>query len=303
MGGVIRQLRGDRRGLPAAFQFPLPIGDNNDPYWAGQHAGVLGPRFDPLFLFDEQWLPGDPMQGLGLPEGVDAARQESRAQLLNALRPGLAASGAEHDLDRFQKQALRVGEGGSPWRALRIEGEKAKAIDRYGNNRFGRSCLVARRLVEAGVSFVTVTWMDKHIQRNFDTHSAHFPKMKNHLLPPVDRGISALLEDLDQRGMMKETLVVCTGEFGRSPKVNKNGGRDHWGSVYSAVVAGGGIRGGQVWGRSDRQGAEHAADPVHVSDLVATIYDVLGYGQETRVTDMFDRPLDIIRGKPVRGLF
>jgi uncharacterized protein (DUF1501 family) len=100
--------------------------------------------------------------------------------------------------------------------------------------------------VEAGVPFVTVTWMFKHLERNFDTHARHFPKMKDNLLPPLDRGVSALLEDLDQRGMLDETLVVCMGEFGRTPKINTNGGRDHWGSVYSAVLAGGGIRGGRV---------------------------------------------------------
>jgi hypothetical protein len=162
---------------------------------------------------------------------------------------------------------------------------------------------MARRLVDAGVSFVTVTWMYKHLERNFDTHSHHFPKMKDHLLPPLDRGVSALLEDLDQRGMLNETLVVCTGEFGRTPKINTNGGRDHWGTVYSAVLAGGGIRGGRVWGRSDRQGATPAADPVHVSDLIATIYHVPGCGGERRVVDMFGRPIDVIRGKPVLGLF
>jgi hypothetical protein len=303
VGAVIRQVRGDRKGMPAALQFPLPIGDNNDPYWAGQHAGVLGPRYDPLFLFDEQWLPGDPVQGFELPEGVDASRQQARAQLLDALQRRQATGGAERDYERFRQQALAVGDADSASRALRLDDEKAKTLERYGDNRFGRSCLVARRLVEAGVSFVTVTWKDKHIQRNFDTHSDHFSRMKEHLLPPMDRGVSALLEDLDERGMLNETLVVCTGEFGRSPTINKQGGRDHWGSVYSALVAGGGIRGGRVYGRSDRQGAQPKADPVHVSDLIATIYHVLGYGEQTRVVDMFGRPLDIIRGKPVQGLF
>jgi hypothetical protein len=303
VGAVLRQARGDRKGMPAAVQFPLPVGDHNDPYWAGQHAGVLGPRYDPLCFFDEGWLPGDPVQGFELPQGVDAPRQEARAQLLKAVqRQRAAAPGAERDYERFQQQALAVGRSGSAWRALRLDGEKPKAVERYGDNRFGRSCLVARRLVEAGVSFVTVTWMYKHLEQNFDTHSRHFPKMKGHLLPPVDRGVSALLEDLDQRGLLNDTLVVCTGEFGRTPRINDKGGRDHWGSVYSALLAGGGIRGGRVWGRSDRQGAQPAADPVHVSDLIATVYHALGHGPETRAVDMFGRPLDVIRGKPVAGL-
>jgi hypothetical protein len=304
VGSVIRQVHGDRQGMPAAVQFPLPVGDHNDPYWAGQHAGVLGPRFDPLFLFDEEWLPGDPLQGFDLPQGVSASRQQARGDLLDTLQKGRApASGAERDYDRFQRRALAVSRSSSAWRALRLDGEKPQTVERYGNTRFGRSCLVARRLVEAGVSLVTVTWMYKHLEKNFDTHSRHFPKMKDHLLPPMDRGVSALLEDLDQRGMLNDTLVVCTGEFGRTPKINPDGGRDHWGSVYNALLAGGGIRGGRVYGRSDRQGGHPAADPVHVSDLIATIYHVLGYEGETRVVDMFGRPFDVIRGKPVLELF
>ena len=222
VGAVIRQVRGDRKGIPAAIQFPLAIGDNNDPYWAGQHAGVLGSRYDPLAFFDEQWRPGDPLQGFELPPEVGTLRQEARAQLLAAVqKQRTAASGAERDYERFLQQALAVGRSGSAWRALRLDGEKPKAVERYGDNRFGRSCLVARRLVEAGVSFVTVTWMHKHLDRNFDTHARHFSKMKDHLLPPIDRGVSALLEDLDQRGMLNDTLVVCMGEFGRSPKINQ----------------------------------------------------------------------------------
>jgi hypothetical protein len=263
---------------------------------------VLGPRYDPLFFFDEEWLPGDPVQGFELAPGVDAPRQESRAQLLKAIQRRPASESAL-DYDRFQRQALAVGQSGSAWRALRLGGESAKTVQRYGDNRFGRSCLVARRLVEAGVSFVTVTWMHKHIERNFDTHSNHFPRMKDDLLPPMDRGVSALLEDLDQRGRLNDTLVVCTGEFGRTPTINKKGGRDHLGSVYSALLAGGGLRGGHVYGRSDTQGANPKADPVHVSELVATIYHVLGFDAEMRVVDMFNRPIDIIRGKPVTALF
>jgi hypothetical protein len=303
VGAVLRQLRGDRAAMPAAVHLPLPVGDQNDPYWAGQHAGVLGPRYDPVCFFDEDWLPGDPVEGFDLPDGVDTLRQQGRTQLLRAVQGRhVPASAGERDYERFQQQALAVGQSSSGWRALRLEREPVQVIDRYGDNRFGRSCLVARRLIEAGVSFVTVTWMHKHLEQNFDTHSRHFPKMKDHLLPPVDRGVSALLADLDQRGRLHDTLVVCMGEFGRSPTINRNGGRDHWGSVYSALLAGGGIRGGRVYGRSDRLAARPAADPVHVSDLIATLYHVLGYERGTRVVDLFGRPIDIVRGTPVAGL-
>jgi uncharacterized protein (DUF1501 family) len=127
--------------------------------------------------------------------------------------------------------------------------------------------------------------------------------MKDMLLPPVDQAFSALLEDLAQRGMLDETLVAWTGEFGRTPRINGDAGRDHWGRVYSTVLAGGGVRGGQVIGRSDPQGGVPADHPVHVSDFVATIYHALGYGAETRVIDPFGRPHFIVQGKPVLGLF
>ena len=304
VGAAVRQLRGDRNGLPAAVQLPRAIGDQNTALWGGQHAGYLGPRFDPLFLFDETWRPGDPMPGFTAPEGVDAQRQAGRSDLLEQLqsqRPATAA--AERDVERFQQLAFDALSSRQAWRAFSLDNEPRPLIERYGDNRFGRSCLVARRLIEAGVGFVTVPWVFKQSEQNFDTHSRNFSKMKDMLLPPVDRAFSALLDDLAQRGLLDETLVAWTGEFGRTPLINRDAGRDHWGRVYSTVLAGGGVRGGQVVGRSDAQGAVPADNPVHVSDFVATIYHALGYGAETRVTDRFGRPHYIVQGKPVRELF
>ena len=180
--------------------------------------------------------------------------------------------------------------------------EKPETIARYGDNKFGRSCLVARRLIEAGVSLVTVPWMFLHSTKNFDTHSKHFAVMKEMLMPPVDQAFSALLEDLSDRGLLDDTLVVWTGEFGRTPKINKNAGRDHWGSVYSTVLAGGGIRGGQAYGTSDKIGGEPADRPVHVRDLFATIYHALGFEQESKVLDPSGRPHFFIEGKVVNEL-
>ena len=304
VGAVVRQLRGDRNGLPAAVQLPRQIGDQNNAMWGGQHAGFLGPRFDPLFLFDETWRPGDPMPGFGAPTGVDAERQANRAALLRemqSLRPIAAA--AERDYERFQQLAFDVLRSGQAWRAFSLEDEPRQLLDRYGDNRFGRSCLIARRLIEAGVGFVTVPWVFKQSEQNFDTHSKNFEKMKNLLLPPVDQAFSALLEDLAQRGMLGETLVAWTGEFGRTPRINGSAGRDHWGRVYSTVLAGGGVRGGQVVGRSDAQGGLPAQNPVHVSDFIATIYHALGFGSDTRVTDPIGRPHYVVQGKPVLDLF
>ena len=207
------------------------------------------------------------------------------------------------DYHRFQQQAFDVLRSGQAWRAFRIEHEPTQVIERYGNNRFGRSCLVARRLIETGVGVVTVPWMHRQSEQNFDTHNQNFAKMKTILLPPVDRAVSALLEDLEQRGMLDETLVAWTGEFGRTPRVNNNAGRDHWGRVYSTMLAGGGIRGGRAYGRSDRIGGVPADNPVHVSDFFATMYHALGYGPETRVVDQLGRPHYIVQGKPILELF
>jgi hypothetical protein len=304
VGAAVRQLRGDRNGLPAAVQLPRPIGDQNTVMWAGQHAGILGPRFDPFFVLDETWRPGDPLPGFAAPEGVDAPRQSGRSDLLERLqsqRP--ATSEAERDFERFQQLAYDAISSRQAWRAFSLDHEPVSLIERYGDNRFGRSCLVARRLIEAGVGFVTVPWVFRQSEQNFDTHTRNFSKMRDMLLPPVDRAFSALLDDLAQRGLLDETLVAWTGEFGRTPRINRDAGRDHWGRVYSTVLAGGGVRGGQVVGRSDAQGGVPADNPVHVSDFVATIYHALGYGADSHVTDRFGRPHLIVQGKPVRELF
>jgi uncharacterized protein (DUF1501 family) len=304
MGAVVRQLRGDRNRLPAAVQLPRPVGDQNNAMWGGQHAGFLGSRFDPLFVFDETWRPGDPLPGFTAPAGVDVSRQAARSHLLATVQnQSPTTSAAERDYDRFQQLAFDVLRSGEAWRAFRLDDEPRQVLERYGDNRFGRSCLVARRLIEAGVGFVTVPWVFKQSEENFDTHSRHFPKMKDQLLPPVDRAFSALLDDLAQRGRLDETLVAWTGEFGRTPRINSSGGRDHWGRVYSTVLAGGGVRGGQVVGRSDSQGGVPADNPVHVSDFVATMYHALGYGPDTCVTDRTGRPHFVVQGKPLPELF
>jgi hypothetical protein len=303
IGGVIRQLRGDRNGLPAAVQLPRPVGDQNNAMWAGQHAGLLGAKYDPLFLFDEKWMPGDALPGFAPAVGVDDVRQKDRARLLESMQKQRAPKGeVEEDFARFQHAAFEVLNSERSWRAFRLDDEKPQTLARYGNNRFGRSCLVARRLIEAGVALVTVPWVFKQSEQNFDTHSKNFPKMKNSLLPPVDQAFSALLEDLHERGMLPETLVAWTGEFGRTPKINNGGGRDHWGRVYSAVLAGGGVRGGQVVGRSDKQGGSPIDNPVHVTDLFATMYQALGVGPDTPVHDQSGRPHFVVQGKPVHGV-
>ncbi len=176
--------------------------------------------------------------------------------------------------------------------------------ERYGRNRFGQSVLLARRLIEAGVSLVQVNWTrmagDPTDSPAWDTHNKNAARLKNALMPPMDLAYSALLEDLAARGLLDETLVLWAGEFGRTPKINGGGGRDHWGHVFSAALAGGGIRGGQVIGASDKIGGRPREGMVRPQDLTATIFHCLGYRPDTEMLDVLNRPIPISRGTVVR---
>ena len=203
------------------------------------------------------------------------------------------------DWTKHQAQALDVLGAASTWKAFAIDDEPASLRARYGDDRLGRSCLVARRLVEAGVTLVTV------IFGGWDTHSHHLEHTRDRLLPPLNRAFGALLDDLADRGMLDTTLIAWMGEFGRTPVINGNSppGRDHWARVYSTVLAGGGVQGGQIYGKSDNLAAEPKDNPVHVSDFVATIYHALGYDADTQVVDPLNRPHHIIAGRPLLSLF
>lgn len=305
IGGALRQLRGDRNDLPAAVHLPVRIGDQNNFQWGGQHAGFLGQQYDPLTLIDESWTPGTLPTSFLPPKGVGVSRLRERVDLLKGVEKN-SNTGAEKDnpvlYEKARDRALSILQSDSVWKAFLIEEERPSTLERYGDNKFGRSCLVARRLVERGVSFVTVPWMYLHSTKNFDTHAKHFSVMKDLLLPPMDQAMSALFEDLSERGLFDNTLVAWTGEFGRTPKINGNAGRDHWGKVYSTLLAGAGIRGGQVYGATDKIGGEPTDNSVYVSDYVATIYKVLGYDSSTIVHDRFGRPHPIVQGTPVKAL-
>ena len=313
IGGVLQQLEPASSPLPPAVQLPMWITqDGPGQEWAGQHAGFLGPQYDPLVMdykgsgqvfaasdsppgtLPEDFVPGSENTG---------ARFERRLKLLRGLDQRLLAERSQDDRsDHFEQEALGVLRAAPKWQAFCIDDETQATRERFGDHHFGRSCLVARRLVEAGVRLVTVTWPITKELPHFDTHADNFPTMKKNL-PVMDQGISALLGDLLERGLLEDTLVVCTGEFGRTPVINPNGGRDHWGSVYSTMLAGGGIRGGQVYGSSDKNAATPKDSPVHVSDFVATIYHALGYDRNTKVVDFNGRPHYIVPGRPVLPLF
>lgn len=304
IGAVIHQLSGNGRGLPPAVQLPIWITqDGPGREWAGQHAGFLGHKHDPLVMTYEGGtnLPGVLPPSYVRGPDLSADRLERRLELSSLLaKPEIGnGSASVREWRSYQAQAVDILNSGKAWRAFAIEDEKPLTRERYGDDRLGRSCLVARRLVEAGVRLVTVVF------GGWDTHANHEQQMRDALVPPLDRAFAALLEDLDERGLLSETLVAWTGEFGRTPAMNASQapGRDHWARVYSTVLAGGGIRGSQVLGCSDNLASEPKNHPVHVSDFVATIYHALGYGSETQVVDIFGRRHFIVAGNPLRQLF
>jgi uncharacterized protein (DUF1501 family) len=190
-------------------------------------------------------------------------------------------------------------------RAFDIEAEPAKVREAYGMHRHGQAVLIARRLVEAGVPFISVYWHRERpeVDTTFDTHANNFPELKDRLLPQTDRPHAQLLRELEDRGLLDSTLVVWVGEFGRTPKINPAGGRDHWGFCGCAWLAGAGIRGGQVHGSSDATAAYPASDPVSPADLTATVYHALGLPSHAEIRDRLDRPFPITTGEPVLKLF
>jgi len=216
-------------------------------------------------------------------------------------RRELDAVAGVRDLGQYHRQAFRLVTSPAARRAFDLAREPDRVRDRYGPSAFGQGLLLARRLVQAGVRLVTVNWARD--DAFWDTHADNFRLLKNSLLPPFDRGFAALLGDLAERGLLDETLVVCLGEFGRTPKINGNAGRDHWAACNSVVLAGGGVRGGQVYGASDRHAAFPATAPVGPADLSATIYDALGIDPRFTVRDHLGRPLPLSDGTPLHSLF
>jgi hypothetical protein len=304
IGAVVQQLRGSRNSLPAAVQLPWWVGHGFVERFAGQHAGFLGPKHDPLRIFYEEKkeLPGSLPAMFRLPDELPQQRLSQRLNLLQSIDRNDSTGKPEQQFAKYRGEAVEILNSSGAWRAFSIEDENPQTIERYGDSKFGRSCLVARRLVEAGVSLVTVAWPGH--ENHFDTHADHFRMMRDELLPPMDRGFAALLEDLSDRGMLDDTLVAWTGEFGRTSAVNGNKppGRDHWPFVYSTVLAGGGVRGGQVYGSSDAIAARPKDNPVHARDFVATIYHALGYDESTTVVDPTGRRHSVVAGKPVTAL-
>jgi hypothetical protein len=303
LGSVVSKLRPGRKPV-----FPyVTLGDlrhfgNHDTL--GQDAGCLGKVYDPFTVPFVRPMTGPLDLGgvASLWANVDARRLDARRQLLaqmNRAAPALEATASMRNLDAFTRKAYALLASPSSRDAFDITKEPHKVRDAYGPTAFAQNCLLARRLVEAGVPLVTVYSVGN---RDWDTHGGNFKALKNTLLPATDRGVSALLNDLHSRGLLQETLVVWMGDMGRTPRINKDAGRDHWSFCYSIVMAGGGVRGGQVHGSSDRTAGYPSTSPVSPADVAATIYHSLGINPRAHVTDQEGRPFVINTGKPIRAL-
>lgn len=306
-GSVLGKLRPAAAGLPTFVALPERIRTTNGPYVPGQGGGILGRRYDPFTIDQHPDEPDFEVDSLRLPDRVDLPRLDARRRLLRSLDEVAAAWEDVTEvaaLDAYYQQALDMVISPAARRAFDLEREEPRVRDRYGRHTFGQSCLLARRLIEAGVGLVTVYWHrdEPGVDTTWDTHADNFPQLKNRLMPPTDQGFSALLEDLAERGMLDSTLVVWSSEFGRTPHINGNGGRDHWGKANSVVFAGGGVAGGQVHGATDEQAAAPTRDPVSPGDVAATIYTLLGLDPHREIRDRLDRPFPIANGKPIRPL-
>jgi hypothetical protein len=310
LGGVVRRLKKGDSGLPAAMTIPHRIFNTNGSVWPGQDAGFLGRSVDPWLFTCQPASTNFRIPEFTLSEELPATRLETRQSLLHQVNQRLDSIEQSSTLGTFDKQtqqAFDLLRSPRSRLAFRLDQEPERVRDRYGRSQFGQSVLLARRLVEAGVTLVQVNWFRGPDEPDdnpcWDSHTKESERLKTVLVPPMDRAYSALLEDLSLRGMLDETLVVCMAEFGRSPKMNPAGGRDHWGYVYSLALAGGGIRGGQVYGASDKTGGHPKDGRVQPQDLTATIFHCLGFRPETEIHDTLGRPLPISRGEIIRQVF
>ena len=309
MGAVVRKYTTARGALPAAVRLPHRIFNTDGSVWPGQDGGFMGRAAEPWLL---NCSPGDPnfrVPEFSLSVDVNERRMADRLSLLQQVNTQFdvaAKSGLPSTYGRYAQQAFDLLGSPQSRQAFDLDRETPTIRDRYGRTQFGQSVLLGRRLVEVGVSLVQVNWHRGPDEPSdtpcWDSHARESQRLKTNLMPPADQAISALLEDLQTRGLLDETLVVCMAEFGRSPRMNGAGGRDHWGSVYSVALAGGGIKGGIVHGASDAIGAFPQEGKVPPEDLTATIFHCLGLDPMTEMHDTLGRPLPISRGEIIHEI-
>jgi hypothetical protein len=320
MGSVCEFLRRDRGELPAYVYLPCWLGWGQAFRRAGPYAGFLGKRYDPLFSEcaphgDKDAPPpgpgkprivrGEPLLPTSaLPADLTIDRLNSRRGLLQQVDDGVRDLESREPLDRYsrtQQRAFSLLTSSRLKAAFDLRHEDPHLLDRYGRTLFGHSTLIARRLVEEGVRFVNVTWdlFWDRVQIDYDawdTHSNNFGILRDNKLPHFDQTYTALMQDLQDRGLLDETLVVVMSEMGRTPRINGAGGRDHWSYCYSVLFAGAGIRGGTVCGASDAQAAYVKDRPVSTGEICATIYQCLGIDPDMPVHDHSGRPVPIAQG-------
>jgi hypothetical protein len=320
-GSQIVRLRPSTEPMLPFVMLPRPLQESNV-VGKGGSAGFLGKAFDPYTLYPE----GDDMDlnkmerikvdDLKLPPEVFALRLERRARLRDTIEqamPDIEKAVESYNLDDYYQRALNLIISGRARKAFDLAQEPQKLRERYGKNTFGQSCLLARRLIEAGTRVVEVIWpkvanSDNH---SWDHHSDLTKRMRDQSGPMLDKGLATFIDDMDQRGLLKETLVVAIGEFGRSPQrgvstsgnVNSADGRDHWPYCYTSVVAGAGIKRGYVHGKSDKTGSSPVEDPVHPMEILATMYHAFGIEPETIVLNHLKQPRELVKAKAVTKLF
>ncbi len=305
-GSALSYLRPRPDRLPCQVTLPNPLIEGVL-VWPGQHAGFLGPSYDPFVLKDDPNGKDYKVRGLSLIDGLSVGRLGSRQQLLKEIeQQGDIADGSPESrkFDGQQELAFSMLTSSKLKQALDVHAEPPEVRDRYGRHKYGQTLLLARRLVEMEMPVIQCNM--GHVQM-WDTHVNHFPRLKT-MLPALDTGVSALLDDLSERGLLDQTLIVCVGEFGRTPRISplagqKVPGRHHWAPGYTALFAGGGVLGGQVIGKTDRIGAYPVTTPYHPNDVGATIYQALGVDPHMMIPDRTNRPRHLNRGKVMDVLY
>jgi hypothetical protein len=307
-GSVVDALGSHRDDMPAFVSYPHEMSDGSRT--PGQHASFLGKKHDPFFFTDDPARRPFRLPQLSLPAGLELGRLQNRRsmqQLIDRESRLLDRSAEAAGFDTAYDKAIRMLTSPAVQSAFDLEQEPAALRDRYGPTTYGQGCLLARRLVEAGVTFVTVSFAasigGRRIDEGgWDTHgfdnTRMFEIVDKYQHPLTDRTLSVLLDDLEDRGLLDDTLVLWMGEFGRTPKINDSASRDHWPQCYTALLAGGGVKRGYVHGASDSSGMYPARQPVRPEDLAATLYMLMGIDPASEVHDLTGRPL-MIAGNPV----
>ena len=307
LGCVVGKYRAIPSAIPSCISMPWTVSHPAAPGGVapGQHAGWFGHQNDPFLVTGDPNQPGWKVPGLSLIDGQSPERLGSRQALLQSMnrQQKLAEqAGLTDQLTSQQQKAFGLLTSATVRGAFDLQQESAETRDRYGRHIHGQCALLARRLIDHGVPFVTVNWHNDG-QNFWDTHGNNFHRLQKDLIPPADRALSALLEDLSQSGKLDETLIVWVGEFGRGPKINGSSGREHHPRCYTGLMAGGGIRGGQIYGLSDRIGEYPAEKPTAPQNLTATMYHAFGFDPATKLYDSLNRPHQLYGANPLVDLF